>query len=81
MLGLGLGVVAGASGWVAGRAGFWVFLLLGLGVGGSSLQVLRHPTSMCDSAVNNTGTVDLNTKKGIETPYYKNFIIIVICTY
>ena len=60
---------------------FGVFLLLGLGVSGSSPQVLRHPTSMCDSGVNNTGTMDLNTKKGIDTPYYKNLIIIVICTY
>ena len=65
--------------WV-GQA-FGVLLLLGLGVGGSSPQVLRHPTSMCDSSVNNTGTVDLNTKKRIDTPYYKNLIIIVICTY
>ena len=65
--------------WV-GQA-FGVFLLLGLGVGGSSPQVLRHPTSMCDSRVNNTRTMDLNTNKGIDTPYYKNLIIIVICTY
>ena len=60
---------------------FGEFLLLGLGVGGSSLQVLRHPTSMCNSGVNNTGTMDLNIKKGINTPYYKNLIIIGICTY
>ena len=65
--------------WV-GQA-FGVLLLLGLGVGGSSPQDLRHPTSMSDSCVNNTGTMDLNTKKGIDTPYYKNLIIIVICTY
>ena len=65
--------------WV-GQA-FGVLLLLGLGVGGSSPQVLRHPTSMSDSRVNNTGTMDLNTKKGIDTPYYKNLITIVICTY
>ena len=59
-----------------------VFLLLGLGVSGSSPQVLRHPTtSMCDSGVNNTRTMDLNTKKGINTRYYKNLMIIVICTY
>ena len=68
------------AGLQVGQA-FGVFLLLGLGVGGSSPQVFRHPTSMCDSGVNNTGTVDLNTKEGIDTPYYKNFIIIVICTY
>ena len=82
MLGLGLGVAGGASGWVmrVGQA-FGVFLLLGLGVGGSSPQVLRHPTSMCDSGVNNTETVDLKTKKGIDTPFYKNLIIIVVCTY
>ena len=61
---------------------FVVFLLLGLGVSGSSPQVLRHPTtSMCDSGVNNTRTMDLNTKKGINTRYYKNLMIIVICTY
>ena len=30
---------------------FKVFLLPGLGVGGSSHQVPRHPTSMCDSGV------------------------------
>ena len=63
------------------RQAFGVFLPPGLGVGGSSPQVLRHPTSMCDSGVNNTRTMDLNTKKGINTPYYKNLIIIVICTY
>ena len=71
------GIVVGLR---VGQA-FGVFLLLGLGVGSSSPQVLRHPTSMCDSGVNNTGTMDLNTKKGINTPYYKNLIIIVICTY
>ena len=65
--------------WV-GQA-FAVFLLLGLGVGSSSPLVLRDPTSMCNSGVNDTGTMDLNTKKGIDTPYYKNLIIIVICTY
>ena len=64
------------------RQAFGVFLLLGLGVSGSSPQVLRHPaTSMCDSGVNNTRTMDLNTKKGINTRYYKNLMIIVICTY
>ena len=57
---------------------FGVFLLLGSEVGA---QVLRHPTSMCDSGVNNTGTMDFNTKKGVNTPYYKNLMIIVICTY
>ena len=65
--------------WV-GQA-FGVFLLLGLGVGGFSPQVLRHPASMCDSDVNDKGTTDLNTKKGINTPYLKNLIIIGICTY
>ena len=60
---------------------FEVFLLLGLGVGSSSLQVLRHPTSMCDSGLNNTGTMDLTTKKGINTRYYKNLMIIVVCIY
>ena len=66
--------------WV--RQAFGVFLLLGLGVSGSSPQVLRHPTtSICDSGINNTRAMDLNTKKGIYTRYYKNLIIIVICTY
>ena len=53
--------------WV--RQAFGVFLLLGLGVGSSGPQVLRHPTSMCNSGVNNTGTMDRNTKKGSNTPY------------
>ena len=47
--------------WV--RQAFGVFLLLGLGVGSSSPQVLRHPASMCNSGFNNTGTMDLNTKE------------------
>ena len=69
------------AGLRVGKA-FGVFLLLGLGVGSSSPQVLRHPTSMCNLGVNNTGTMDLNTEKGIiNTPYYKNLKIIVICTY
>ena len=45
------------------RQAFGVFLLLGLGVGSSSPQVLRHPTSMCNSGFNYTGTMDLNTKE------------------
>ena len=49
------------------RQAFGVFLVLGLGVGSSSPQVLRHPTSMYNSGINNTGTMDLNTKKGINT--------------
>ena len=75
MPGLGLGVV--------GRAGFWGVLAtwVNQGLGSSSPQVLTHPTSMCDSGINNTGTMDLNTKKGINTPHYKNLIITVICTY
>ena len=82
MLGLELGVAGGASGWVAGRTGFWS--VLATWVRGQQLQpqVLRHPTtSMCDSGINNTRTMDLNTKKGINTRYYKNLMIIVICTY
>ena len=62
------GLVAGLP---VGQA-FGAFLPLGLQVGLSSPQVLRHPTSMCDSGVNNTGTMHLNTKKGINTPYHKN---------
>ena len=51
------------------RQAFGVFLLLGLGVGSSSPQVLRHPTSLCNSGVNNIGTMDLNAKKGSNAPY------------
>ena len=51
------------------RQAFGVFLLLGLGVGNSSPQVLRHPTSLCNSGVNNTETIDLNAKKGSKTPF------------
>ena len=36
--------------WV-GQA-FGVFLVPGLGVSDSNLQVSRHPTSMCNSGVN-----------------------------
>ena len=60
------------AGLVAGlqvRQAFGVFLVLGLGVGSSSPQVLKHPTSMYNSGINNTGTMDLNTKKGSNTPY------------
>ena len=42
------GLVAGLR---VGQA-FGVFLLPGLRVGGSSPQVPRHPTSMCDSRIN-----------------------------
>ena len=40
-------------GWVAGRAGSWVFYLLAFGVGGSSthVHVPGHPTFMCDLGV------------------------------
>ena len=69
MLGPELGVVGGASGWVVGRAGFWGVLATWVRGRGSSPQVLRHPTSMCDSGVNDKGTTDINTKKGINTPY------------
>ena len=48
---MGLGVAGGARGWVVARAGFGVFLLPGFGVGSSSPQVPRHPTSMCDAGV------------------------------
>ena len=42
------GLVAGL--WL-GQA-FGVFLLPGFGVGSSSPQVPRHPTSMCDAGIN-----------------------------
>ena len=48
---------------------FGVFLQLGSGVGSSRPQILRHPTSMCDSGINITGTMDLNTRKGIIIKY------------
>ena len=69
-MGLGLGVAGGARGWVAGKAGFWG--VLATWVRGRQLgspQVLRHPTSLCNSGVNNIGTMDLNTKKGRNAPY------------
>ena len=48
------GPLAGWAGLVAGLQvgqAFGVFLLLGLGVGGSNPQVPRHPTSMCESGI------------------------------
>ena len=46
------GMAGGARGWVAGRAGSWVFYLLPFGVGGSGPHIPGHPTSMCDLSVN-----------------------------
>ena len=54
MLDLGSGVAGGAHGWVAGRAGqayggvppTWVWVV------GVSPQILEHPTSTCDTGVN-----------------------------
>ena len=41
-----------ARGWVASRAGSWVFWLLGFGVSSSSPpHVPEHPTSICDEGV------------------------------
>ena len=57
MLGLGLGMVGGARGWVAGRAGFWG--VLATWVWGQQLQpqVPGHPTSICDAGVNSRKTM------------------------
>ena len=63
MLGLGLGMVGGARGWVAGRAGFWG--ALATWVWGQQLQpqVPGHTTSICDTGVNTYSiTGSLNKK-------------------
>ena len=52
MLDLGSGVVGGARGWVAGRAGLWGVPQTWVWVVGVSPQILEHPTSICDTGVN-----------------------------
>ena len=51
MLDLGSGVVGGARGWVAGRAGLWGVPLTWVWVVVVSPQILEHPTSICDTGV------------------------------
>ena len=52
MLDLGSGVAGRARGWVADRAGLrgvpptWVWVV------GVSLEILEHPTCICDTSVN-----------------------------
>ena len=43
---------------------FGMFLLPGFGVGSSSPWVPGHPTSMCDSGVNNVFTLTQHVKIG-----------------
>ena len=48
----GSGVAGGARGWVAGRAGLWGVPPTWVWVVGVSPQILEHPTSICDTGVN-----------------------------
>ena len=55
-------LAGGARGWVASRAGSWVFWLLGFGFSSSSLpppppNVPGHPTSTCNEGVNYSMTI------------------------
>ena len=52
MLDLRSGVADGAHGWVTGRAGLWGVPPTWVWVVGFSLQILKHPTSICDTGVN-----------------------------
>ena len=52
MLDLGSGVAGEARGWVAGWAGLWGVPPTSVLVVGFSLQILEHPTSICDTGVN-----------------------------
>ena len=57
---------------------FGVFLLPGFGVGSSSPQVPRHPTSMCDTGVN----LDDSKKRWFYNPENGKFIIVSkLCLY
>ena len=46
------GMAGGARGWVAGRAGLCGVPPTSLWVVGTSLQILEHPTSICDAGIN-----------------------------
>ena len=48
----GLGWRAGGRGWVAGRADLWGVPLTWVCVVGVSPEILEHPTSICDTGVN-----------------------------
>ena len=54
MLDLGSGVVGGARGWVASRAGLWGVPATWVWVVGISPQILEHPTSICNTGVNDS---------------------------
>ena len=49
---MGSGEVGGARCWVAGRAGLQGVPPTWLWVVGFSLQILKHPTTICDTGVN-----------------------------
>ena len=57
MLDLGSGVVGGAHGWVAGRAGLWGVPPTWVWVVGFSPQILEHPTSICNTGINGNNNV------------------------
>jgi len=63
------GAWAGAGyGWwglwlVTGRAGFWGALATWVGLGSSSPQVPGHPTSMCETGINNLVPIFLGISK------------------
>ena len=66
----GSGVVGGALGWVASRAGLWGVPLTWVWVVGFSPQILEHPTSICDTGVN------LQNILGVTKWHFKNKILI-----
>ena len=53
VLDLGSGVAGGAHGRAVGRAGLWGVPPTWVWVVGTSPQILEHPTSICDTGVNN----------------------------
>ena len=69
MLDLGSGVAGGARGWVADRAGLggvpptWVWVV------GVSPQILEHPTSICDTGVNDS-KIHLMIQSNLDYPDY-----------
>ena len=65
VLDLGSGVVGGAHGWVAGRAGLWGVPPTWVWVVGTSAQILEHPTSICDTGVNNMNLFVVSSLKCI----------------
>ena len=65
VLDLGSGVVGGARGWVAGRAGLWGVPPTWVWVDGTSAQILEHLTSICDTGVNNMNLFVVSSLKCI----------------